>query len=218
MNTYLIHNDKYITKSESSAIVEKSNNIDDIRFIAPKVFNGFELENFDFVLQYILPISKTVHIESIKGIEYDANSLVYTLPTTAKKITSEPGIVEMSISLVKVELDENGNQIRYVLNCANTATLNIIPMANWFNVPDDGISELADLYLANKAMAENLAAIAQVIRDNKADSIYLDAEDSSIYLTSKGEAIGEKIPLDVLNAELVEAGSETSGNVKIVNI
>lgn len=218
MNTYLINADKYIIKTQGSAVVEKSNKVDNIQFIAPKEMNGFDLNEFDFVLQYKLPISKAVHIESLKGTDYKDNYLLYTLPTTAKKITSEPGNVEMSISLLKVELDEEGNQVRYVMNCANSATLPIVPMTNWFNVPDDGISELADLYLANKAMAENLAGVAKILHENKADSIYLDTEKSSLYLTASGEKIGEGIPLDALNAELVEAGSKSSGNVKIVNI
>lgn len=219
-NTYLLKDDHSVQHTVKSPVMEKTSNIESINFVCAKTYNDLDMSTFDLVLTYKLPISKSVKIVTLtlSDEEYKEGYLLYTLPVTAKNITSEVGDVEMSLMQVKVELDaDTGKQTKYVRSYRET-TLPILAVTNYVNVDDSGLNQLAELYLANKAEIEALKKIADQIYDTKADDITIDNENRMLQLTSNGEKIGDGIALADLNAELVETGSQTSGNINIVNI
>lgn len=219
-NTFLLKDDHTVQHTVKSPILEKTSNIESISFICPKTYNDLDMSTFDLVLTYKLPVSKSVKIVNLtlSDAEYKDDYLLYTLPVTAKNITSEVGDVELTLTQMKVELDaDTGAQTKYVRSY-NEAILPIIAVTNYINLEDSGLNQLAELYLANKAEIEALKIIADQIYDEKADDIALDTENQKLQLTNKGEKIGSGIALTDLNAELVETGSQTDGNINIVNI
>ena len=219
-NTFLLKDDHTVQHTVKSPILEKTSNIESISFICPKTYNDLDMSTFDLVLTYKLPVSKSVKIVNLtlSDAEYKDDYLLYTLPVTAKNITSEVGDVELTLTQMKVELDaDTGAQTKYVRSY-NEAILPIIAVTNYINLEDSGLNQLAELYLANKAEIEALKIIADQIYDEKADDIALDTENQKLQLTNKGEKIGSGITLSDLNAELVETGSQTDGNINIVNI
>ena len=219
MNSYLIKEDNTIILSTQTPIMEKSNCVDEIQFITPKEYNGYDLSTFDLLLEYLLPISKTNRIMQLELIDdnYKDEYLRYVIPSKANTISGEPGTVELNLSFVKVELDVNGNMIKRVRNLSPTY-LEIVPITSWFHVSDDGLSQLADLYLSNKAQIEALLDTANIINDNKADNITLDVQSGEIYLVSNDKKIGTGIKLEDLNNELVEIGGTTQGNISVIKI
>ena len=224
MNTFLINTDsKTVIQTTFSAVVEKSNNIEDIRFIVAKTYIGsdnieYDLSDFDFVVQYILPVSKTVKSVTLVGEDYEEEYLLYKFTSTSAKLTSEPGTVEMSLSFLKTELDTEGQRVNYVLEISNPAELEITPLVNWFSASDEQLSKFTELYLNNKAQIEALTVLAQYIEDHKADDITISTSGEKLVLTNNGQVIGEGVNLSDLNEKLVETGSETTGNISIITI
>ena len=219
MNTFLLKDDNTITATNRSTIMERSNCIENIEFIVHSTYNNFNMEEFDLVLEYKTPITHSVRIKTLTLVdnEYENEYLRYALPSTANTITCEPGQVEMNLSFMKSELDPDGNLINRVRNFTPTS-LTIVPLSSWFSVSDDGLSQLADLYLANKAQIEAINQLAARIDDTKSDDIGIDSDTNKLRAKNKGEFIGTGVQLDYLNQQLVEAGGETSGNVKVVKI
>ena len=219
-NTFLLKDDNSVQHTVKSPIIEQTSNIESIDFICPKTYNDIDMSTFDLVLTYKLPISKAVKIVTLELVDndYKENYILYKLPVTAKTITGEAGEVELSLTQMKIELDpDSGKQIKYVRSFT-PAILNVIPVINSVTVEDSGLSQLAELYLANKAEIEALKKVADSIYSEKADDITVDAKNKLLQLTNKGEKIGTGVSLEDLNAELVETGSYTYGNINIVNI
>jgi hypothetical protein len=220
VNTYLIGSDNSITHTIRSPIIEKSNLVDSIQFICDKTHNGYDMSEFDVLMEYKLPISKTHRIVKLvlSDSNYKNDYLAYSLPsgklTTA--ITQEVGEVEMAVSFVKAEMDYDGVTSEYVRNLGNTATLKILPLSSWFHASDEALSDITAMYLENKKTALALSEIANQLNMNMVDGIKLT--DDSLDLTVNGVAIGNGVSLNELNEKLVEEGSNTTGNIKIINI
>lgn len=219
-NVYLLKDDGTVLHTQKSPIIEKTNNIDNIDFVCSKEYNDMDMSTFDLVLTYKLPISHSVKIVTLELVddEYKDSYLLYRLPVTAKLIASEAGDVSMTFMQAKVELDsDTGAQQKYVKNY-NECILPILAITNYLNVDDSGLSQLAEMYLANKASIEAVKALADQLSAEKGDDIALDAENGTLHLTSNGEAVGTGIDLKTLNGELIEVGAENDGNFKIVEI
>lgn len=217
MNTFLLNQNNQVIHTVKSPIMEKSNCIEDIHFIANKEYNGYLMAEFDLILEYLTPISKTNRFEVLSLVgEYKDDYLLYKLPSTTA-ITGERGDFEINLSFVKTELDSDGNKINRVRNFSPTF-INIVPISSWLTVSDEGLSQLAELYLSNKAQIEALTNLASIIYDSKADDISINIDGKKLQLKNKGEFIGNGITLEELNQELVETGSNTTGNVNIIKI
>jgi hypothetical protein len=178
------------------------------------------MSEFDVLLEYVLPISKKNGIIQLVLSDeiYKDGYLSYALPTSelTTLLTSESGDVEISISFLKAELDYEGNTIERVRNCANPAILKIIPLSSWFHASDQALSDLASIYIENKKLAMANLEAANLLSSSKVDGIVVS--DDSIYLTSNGEVVGEKLDLKELNEKLVSVGGETTGNISILRI
>jgi hypothetical protein len=99
---------------------------------------------------------------------------------------------------------------------SNTVTLKILPLATWFHTSDEALSDLAAMYLENKKTTLALSELANQLNISKADNIRIN--DGNLELTSNGEALGDGIPLQELNENLVDTGGKTTGNVSIIRI
>lgn len=219
-NVYLLRDDNSVQHTVKSAVMEKSSNIETINFICAKEYNGLDMSTFDLVLTYKLPISKAVKIVTLTltDANYKDSYLLYSLPVTAKTITSEVGEVELSLMQVKMELNaDTGEQTKYVRSYKNAA-LNVLPVENFLTIDDSGLNQLAELYLANKAQIEALKTVADTIYSTKGDDIVIDSDEKKLKLTSNGEKIGTGVDLETLSGELVESGSMSDGNINIINI
>ena len=226
MLTFYIGNDNAIVRTEAtSAIVEKSNAVDSIRFITPKLYNDeYEMANYDVILEYVTPITKRNSIIQLVLTDdnYKDDYLLYTLPTTqaTTALTAETGELEFSLTFIQAELDVDGNTVERVRNSANSGTIKIVPITSWFNASKEALAELTAMYVENKKVAEALAEVASIINASKADDIRLDENDKSLYLTANNVKVGTEIDLETLNNILVAIGgnSPNSGNVVVNQI
>lgn len=219
-NVFLLQEDGSVLHTVKVPIIEKTNNIDTIDFICSKTYNGMDMSEFDLVLTYKLPVSHGVKIVTLELADdsYKDSYLLYHLPVTAKLISSEAGDVSMTFMQAKVELDpDTGAQNKYV-KTYNETLLAVIPITSYLTIDDSGLSQLAEMYLANKAQIEAVKKLADQIVEEKGDDITVDTESKKLQLTSNGKAIGQGIDLTDLNDELVENGSRDDGTINIIDI
>lgn len=222
MQKYLFKNDNSIILTESTgAITQRSNSVDAVSFIVPKIYNEtYDMSEFDGLFEYKLPLSNEAGLLQLVLIDddYKDDYLLYALPETTltTAITKECGEVEFSLTFTKAELDNDGNTIERVRQSAGRNYLKVVPIVSWLSPSEAQLSALASMYLENKKSILALQALAEQISETKADDIRLDVENEKVILTSEGQDIGEGINLDVLNAELVSVGGGDSNNGNIL--
>lgn len=226
MLTFLLQNDNSIVLTESTGCpVEKSNSINAIRIIVPKIYEGeYNMAEFDGLFEYKLPISGEAGLYQLELADdnYKDDYLLYTLPgtTITTAITKECGEVEFSLTFIKAELDADGNTIERVRQCAAPAIIKVVPISTFLSPSEAQLSALAAMYLENKKVALALTELANQLSDTKLDDVALDIENGKVIGTANGVKVGTGIDLDTLNAELVEHGAsqESGGNIKITHI
>ena len=215
MYTILIKQDNTAVSTETQRIMQRSKLVDTLQFIVPKMYEDYEMREFDFMLQYRLPISHELKWEILTLVneDYKTDYLLYTVPIDTS-LTVENGEVEMQLSFIRKSMQEDGTTIEQVREIA-PVTITIIPVTDWFTVPDSALSTLTQYYLAAQNNIKALNDLIGTINQNKADNIKLDVEDGSLYLTANGKQIGTPIPLEQLGDEVAE---ETKGGLIRVNI
>jgi hypothetical protein len=222
MQKYLFKNDNTVVLTESTgAITQRSNSVDAVSFIVPKIYNEtYDMSEFDGLFEYKLPISNEAGLLQLVLTDdnYKEDYLLFSLPETTltTAITKECGEVEFSLTFVKAELDNEGNTIERVRQSAGKNYIKIVPIVSWLSPSESQLSSLAAMYLENKKSILALQALAEQISETKADDIRLDIENSKVILTSEGNDIGNGINLDVLNAELVNVGGNNADNGNIL--
>lgn len=226
MNTYLFKNDNTIVLTEAtSGIVEKSNAIDALRIVVPKIYDDiYEMATFDGVLEYILPISKANGIYQLVLTDdnYKDDYLLYTLPETTMTtdLTAEAGEVQFSLHFMKAEVGIDGSAINRVRQSVAPAILKILPVSTWLNASEAALTSIASLYLENKRAILALANLANALQTEKGDDLSINIEDGLLKLTANGVEIGEGVDLATLNQLLVASGgaSPDNGNISIQKI
>ena len=226
MNTYILTNTNEIVLTESTnGIVEKTNSVDTLRVIMPKLYNEtFDMSTFDVLLEYKLPISNSNGIIQMTMLDdaYKEDYVLFGLPETTMTttLTNECGEVEFTIHCMKAELQEDGTTVERVRNSISPGVIKILPISTWLSPSEASLTALSSIYLENKKMLLALADLANSLSVTKGDDITLNISDGKVKLTANGIEIGNGIDLDTLNAELVEHGAsqESGGNIKITHI
>lgn len=211
--TVLVNNDNTTTTTEKSRILQRTKNVDNLRIIIPKEYEGRDFTNYTVLMEYKLPLSNEVKLEQLQLADpaYKEDYLLYVLPMTTQ-ITKENGNVAVQLSIVGLEMDAEGITTEVVRNIS-PFIIPIVPVTDWFTVPDSELTTLTQYYLAAQQQIQALNDLVGIINQNKADSISLDVINGEIHLTSGGERIGEAISVEELGNEIAER--TTSGTVKI---
>lgn len=216
--TILISNDNNVIATKKQALMQYSSLVDVLEILCPRMYGEHDMSTFDLVMEYKLPISNKLNIETLilTDAEYKDNYLKYSLPITTE-LTSECGDISIHFSFMKTSLDESDKVIQQVRELP-AYKLHINNIESWFVIPDDAVTTLASYYLANKAQIQALNDLASLLAQNKADNIKLDITSGEIYLLSGGKRIGTGIKIEELANEIVEQAGNSQGNIKIVNI
>lgn len=211
--TVLVNNDNTTTITEKSRIMQRTKNVDNLRIIIPKDYEGKDMSGYTVLMEYKLPLSNEVKLEQLQLADpaYKEDYLLYVLPMTTQ-ITKENGNVAVQLSIVGLEMDAEGDTKEIARNIS-PFIIPIVPVTDWFTVPDSELTTLTQYYLAAQQQIQALNDLVGVINQNKADSISLDVINGEIHLTSGGEKIGKAISVEELGNEIAER--TTSGTVKI---
>lgn len=215
--TIKIEEDHTVNHVQRTRIMQRSKLVDALRILVPKTYNGVNMNEFQLVLEYKLPIShdvKSVRLD-IDNKDYKDDFLLYTLPFDTN-ITAENGDVELHFFMCGNFMDVDGKvQIRD--REIATTSITITPITSWFVATDDVLTDIAQMYTAGQQQFKALTDLVNILNQQKADDIKLDVQNGQIYAVSNGQKIGTGITTEELANELVEASGNSEGNVKITN-
>ena len=211
--TILVNDNNTVTATERSRIMQRTKNVDNLRIIIPKIYEERDFSNYLVLMEYKLPISHEVKLEqlSLQDGNYNNDYMLFRLPLVTD-FTKENGDVEIQLSIIGLTMDAEGNTVEIVRKIS-PFKIPIIPIANWFTVPDSELDVLTQYYIAAQQQINALNDLVALVNQSKADSISLDVVDGEIYLTSNGKRIGTSVSVEELGNEIIERASE--GTIKI---
>lgn len=205
MYTLLINNDNTVTASVTHPIMQRSKLVDDLYFIVPKMYNKYDMADFDFIMEYRTPISHTYNYKALTLTDpsYKNDYLRYTIDIDTD-LTSENGELELNLKFVGTFMQQDGTVLQQVRELA-PCTLTIIPVVSWFTAPDEALNTLTQMIIANQQNIKATADLAGILNQSKADNIKLDKDAKELYLESNGTKTGNSINLEELGDEIAEA-------------
>ena len=192
--TILITENNEAIISISERLMQRSKLVDTLHFLTSPTYKGRDMSDFTVLLEYKLPVSQEPHSEILTlSDELYKENLEYKLPVDTS-LTKEAGQVEMQLSFLKNEMDEDGNITQYSRKIS-PCFVNIIPVAAWSNmVPDAELAAIDQRILKLDAIANQLNEMQDLAMDTKADDI--SYEDNTIQLLANGKKIGTSHVLD----------------------
>jgi len=214
MYTFLICQDNTLIATEKDRIMEKSSLVDTLQFIVEKEYNGFDMSEFDLVIEGYLPISHEIQIETLTIADNNYKDLYYAyqLPLNSG-LTKEAGDLQFSLSFIKADLDpDTGKTINYIRRI-QVGHLNILPVESWFSVPDTALTQLTQLYLQNQQNIMALRDQASIISSSAPNDIVITTED--IHLAHDNTRVGNGISLQALIDAIDKHDENNTVNVNI---
>lgn len=200
----VVNDDNSMTATQKKRIVQRSKLIDDLWFLVKPEYNGYNMADFTVVLEYLSPVSHKYRTEFLTRSEEDYNGyLKYNLPVNTT-LTAEAGSVEIMLTFLLVELDENGKGVQRTRKITGTS-INIVPISAWSDIiPDCALSTLDQRIIKMDAQIKALNETSAVMADSKADNITYDEETNALQLKAGDKLIGDKVVIS--NVGLDEDG------------
>lgn len=193
----LVNEDNTLTASKKERIMQRSKLFNNLWFLAEPTYNGYDMSACTVVMEYILPISKKYHSDILELSEEGYQEyLKYVVPVDTN-LTAEPGDVELQITFVYSDLDENGESVQRVRK-TSTAKVSIVPISVWSDIiPDSALGALDQRIIKMDAQIKELLDIGDAYDAAKADNIAYDADKQTLQLLSGANKIGDEVSLNV---------------------
>lgn len=214
MYTFLICQDNSIIATEKDRIMEKSSLVDTLQFLVEKEYNGFDMREFDLIIEGYLPISHEIQVETLSIADDNYKNLYYAyqLPINSG-MTKEAGDLQFSLSFIKSDLDpDSGKPINYVRRI-QVGHINVLPVESWFSAPDTALTQLTQLYLQNQQNIMALRDTASTIVASAPNDIAIN--NNEIYLTHENTRIGNGISVKTLADAIDDLDGNNSININI---
>ena len=222
----LFKEDKELTQTRRIRIYQREKLADRAYFLIPKTYNDFDLtDDWTVTLQYI-QVDGTVMAEILKRNPEDyedkdgnATHMVYQLDINTK-ITAQAGDIQAKLSLTHTDFEAQTDDpsvdpepIVRVIESGET-TITILALRDYYSAASDAsLSVIDQKILELDQKAQEIEAIAEQLVETSIDDITLDTENQSLYLSEKGNKVGEGILLNDLGDALAEFTEEGLINV-----
>ena len=189
----LVNSDNSLTASKKERIMQRSKLFSNLWFLAEPTYKGYDMSLCTVVLEYVLPVSKKYESEILELSEVGYEEyLKYTLPFDTN-LTSEPGKIELQLTFIYSDMDENGKSIQRVRK-TSTCFVEILPISAWSDVvPDGALSAIDQRIIKLDSQLKEMADIGNAIIDTKADNIKYDKKTSALQLLSGAKEIGDAV-------------------------
>ena len=178
MYTILVNDDNSLQTSIRSKIIQGSKNVDYLHFLINPTYNGIDMSELSVILTYILPISK-----ERKTLTLEKSEELYKERLEYKiLLNNDENFITSEYGDIKMWLTfmDNENIIRYT-----TPTFITVYRAE----------ETSDISIDPP-------------KTQTVDSLYLDKDTNSIYLTANGETVGTAIPINDLSNAIVDSSND----------
>ena len=189
----MVNDDNSMTITHKKRIVHRSKLIDDLWFLVKPEYNGYNMKDFTVVLEYLSPVSHKYRTEFLTNDAAGYNGyLKYTLPFDTN-LTAEAGSVEILLTFLLTELNENGKSVQRVRKISGT-TIDVVPISAWSDIiPDCALSALDQRIIKMDAQIKALNETSAVMIDSKADNITYDESTNAIQLKAGDKLIGDRV-------------------------
>lgn len=193
MYTILITDENELIVTKKERIMQRSKLVDSLHFLVDEIYKDENMSDYTVVLEYLLPTSKRYRSEilTLSDDKYN-DKLEYVLPIDTE-LTAEAGNVEVQISFILSDIDEEGQSIQKVRK-TSSCDITIVPISAWADViPDSALTPLDQRLIKQDAQIKALDEFNQFLVKNKADNIVFT--DSKLQLTSQGARIGDAVTI-----------------------
>ena len=186
MFTILITDTNELIVTKKERIMQRSKLVDSLHFLADQTYKNQDMSKYTVVLEYLLPTSKKYCNEKYE------DKLEYALPIDTS-LTSEAGEVEVQITFLLSDLDEEGQPVQRVRK-TSSCLITVVPISAWADViPDSALTPLDQRLIKQDAQIKALDEFNQFLIKTKADNIVFT--DSKLQLTSQGARIGDAVTI-----------------------
>lgn len=199
--TILVNEDNTMTTTQKRRIVQRSKLVDDLWFLVPQMYNGYNMAVFTVLLEYVLPVSKRYQSDILVLSDSTYNGfLKYHLPVDTV-ITDEAGDIDLMLTFLYVDIDEYGNTVQRVRKVVGHKIC-VCPISAWSDIiPDSALTALDQRIIKTDAQIKALSDLNNAIYQTKADNISYDESTRELQLTSSGKKIGNKV---VISASITD--------------
>lgn len=195
MYVILVNDDNTLCASKKERIMQRSKLVDTLCFLVEQNYKEYDMTNSTVLLEYVLPISKKYcsEILVLSDDRYE-EYLKYTLPFDTN-ITSEAGKVELQLTFICVDIDDDGNNIQRVRKTSSIC-INIIPISAWSDIiPDSALSAIDQRIIKTDAQIKAINDMNDILSSTKADNIKYNSDSNELQLLSGSKEIGNKVVL-----------------------
>lgn len=195
MYVILVNDDNTLYASKKERIMQRSKLVDTLCFLVEQNYKEYDMTNSTVLLEYVLPISKKYcsEILVLSDDRYE-EYLKYTLPFDTN-ITSEAGKVELQLTFICVDIDDDGNNIQRVRKTSSIC-INIIPISAWSDIiPDSVLSAIDQRIIKTDAQIKAINDMNDILSATKADNIKYNSDSNELQLLSGFKEIGDKVVL-----------------------
>lgn len=191
--TILVENDGNLYGSHKTKIMQREKLFNKLWILVPPHYNGYDMSQCTVVMRYLLPISREFMTETlILSNEKYEDYLKYELPIDTN-LTKEWGDIELNLTFMMLDVDNNGNVIQRVRKTDNYY-LNVTPLPNWDSViPDSSLAELDQRIIMQTAQIKALTDLAGILNERQVDNLIYDSDKDTLQLSAKGVRVGDKV-------------------------
>lgn len=215
MYTIILNENNQLTVSVRERIMQRSKLVDSLHFLVDPIYKGINMAEFTVMMEYVLPVSREYITEVlVKKEELYKDKLEYILPFDTC-LTREAGDIEVQLTFLKVDLDQDGTPIQQVRKTL-PATITILPISAWSDIiPDGALTTIDQRLIKTDAQIKALEEFNDMLYYTKADDLAYNKETSELQLTAGGRGIGRIVDLSGLAND--ELRQELLDGVPVIN-
>lgn len=207
MYTILVNSNDSMIATNREPLYHRSSMMKKLRFLVnPKWTNDgkeSDLREFVCTMEYKTPIShKYIPVILTPSEDLYEGRLEYLVDIDTA-ITAEVGNVELKLTWMKLEMNEDGTFKERCRPIPSTI-IEVLPVAQWSDyIPTSDLSNLAQMILTNQAYAEQMKVYAEQLKTmgqaymvSKADNVTFNKDTNKLQLQSMGKPIGDEVELN----------------------
>lgn len=195
MYVILVNEDNTLVTTQKENIMQRSKLVDDLWFLVPPEYKGYNMADFTVMMEYLLPVSKKYRSEILSlSDEMHNEHLKFMLPFDTE-LTREAGEIEVQLTFGLVELDPDGNPVQRVRKTM-PAVIKITPIAAWSDIiPDEALTAIDQRLIVADAQIRALAELADSLSEQKADNFRYNESNGELQLMSGANKLGDAVKI-----------------------
>lgn len=153
----LVRNDNSVIVTENQRIMQGSKLVDVLQIIVPKTYNELNMQECTAYLNFITPINHKIdQVElTITDDNYENDYLCYQMSVNTN-LTTEVGDIQFFLEFIQVDMTEAG-EVKTSVRKTDVFIMSIIPVADWFVVPDELLNTLDQRLIAQQQAIKAMA-------------------------------------------------------------